>query len=76
MLVTVQGNSSVTVGGLLIGAVYTVEEVSSWSWRYTPAGSVSKTLAADASQNVLTVANTRSGSKWLSSCDCKVNKAE
>ncbi len=74
--VTVQGNGSVTISGLSVGAEYLVEEVSSWSWRYTPAGSVSKTLAADASQNVLTVANTRSGSKWLSSCDCKVNKAE
>lgn len=35
LTVTVHGNSSVTVAGLTLGEVYTVTEISDWSWRYS-----------------------------------------
>ena len=32
--VSVKGNSSVTIAGLIVGDTYTVTERGSWSWRY------------------------------------------
>ncbi|MBQ2785755.1 MAG: InlB B-repeat-containing protein [Oscillospiraceae bacterium] len=38
LIVTVHGNSSVTVNGLTVGKTYQIEELTDWSWRYTNSG--------------------------------------
>lgn len=68
LLIAIKGNGSETISGLTVGETYTVTEVESWSWRYT-ATPVSKQLKADASENVVTVTNTRDKAQWLDG-DC------
>ena len=68
LLIAINGNGSETISGLTVGKTYTVTEVESWSWRYT--ATVQKiTLKADASENVVTVANGRDKVQWLDG-DC------
>ena len=68
LLIAINGNGSETISGLTVGKTYTVTEVESWSWRYT-ATAQKITLKADASENVVTVANGRDKVQWLDG-DC------
>lgn len=65
--VVIHGNGSVTIKGLKIGT-YTVTEVTSWSWRYTP-DAKSKEITLQPTGNNVTFDNTRTKGKWLSG-DC------
>ncbi|MDD6830316.1 MAG: InlB B-repeat-containing protein, partial [Firmicutes bacterium] len=72
MYVTVQGNGSVTIKGLTVGT-YKVEEVTSWSWRYTP-DHVSKNVEVKGGQkNEVTFNNSRTNGSWLSGDSCAIN---
>lgn len=72
MYVTVQGNSSVTIKGLTVGT-YKVEEVTSWSWRYTP-DPVSKNVEVKGGQpNEVTFNNSRTNGSWLSGDSYAIN---
>lgn len=72
MYVTVQGNDSVTIKGLTVGT-YTVEEVTSWSWRYKP-DQVSKNVEVKGGQkNEVTFNNSRTNGSWLSGDSCAIN---
>ena len=78
---TVHGNSSVTIDGLVVGGVYTVTEMTDWSWRYdfieaeksgtgiTNFSYVKKTATATGtlgkSGNEITFTNSRSETVWL-----------
>ena len=62
--VVINGNGSVTIKGLKIGA-YTVKEVTNWSWRYTADSSSQSIELKPAVTNVVTFENTRSNHKWL-----------
>ena len=69
MYVTVQGNDSVIIKGLKVGS-YTVEEVTTWSWRYTPDGGAKRTVSVQGGQtNEEIFHNTRTNPYWLSG-DC------
>lgn len=72
MYVTVQGNDSVTIKGLTVGT-YTVKEVTSWSWRYTP-DHVSKNVEVKGGQkNEVTFNNSRTNGSWLSGDSYAIN---
>lgn len=71
MYVTVQGNGSVTVKELPIGT-YQVEEVSSWSWRYTPDAAKTVTVTKDSNEET-TVNNTRTDGQWFSGSAYAIN---
>lgn len=72
MYVTVQGNGSVTIKGLTVGT-YTVEEVTSWSWRYEP-DQVSKNVEVKGGQpNEVTFNNSRTNGSWLSGDSFAIN---
>lgn len=73
MYVTVQGNGSVTIKGLTVGT-YTVKEVTSWSWRYTP-DHVSKNVEVKGGQpNEVTFNNSRTNGSWLSGDSYAINR--
>ena len=73
MYVTVQGNDSVTIKGLTVGT-YTVKEVTSWSWRYTP-DHVSKNVEVKGGQpNEVTFNNSRTNGSWLSGDSYAINR--
>lgn len=75
MYVTVQGNGSVTIKGLTVGT-YTVEEVTSWSWRYTP-DPVSKNVEVEGGQkNEVTFKNSRTNGSWLSGDSYAINSVD
>lgn len=74
--VVIQGNNSVTITGLKVGGTYTVEEDTSWSWRYEPEGENSKTVTIAASGNTVTFKNTRNNDKWLDGNAVAVNTYE
>lgn len=63
--VVINGNGSVTLKGLKIGE-YTVKEVTSWSWRYTPTSNNPQSITLQPAQtNVVSFTNTRKNPKWL-----------
>ena len=62
--VVVNGNGSVIIKGLKIGA-YTVTEKTGWSWRYTAGSSSQSIELKPAVTNAVTFVNTRSNHKWL-----------
>lgn len=62
--VVINGNGTVTIKGLKIGA-YTVTEVTNWSWRYT-ADSNSRNITLNPTlTNAVTFVNARSNHRWL-----------
>lgn len=79
LIVTVHGNDSTTINGLIAGGKYTITELIDWSWRYefyswqffsgdtaTANGNTnnaSVTLGSDG--NTITFTNTRDENKWL-----------
>ena len=65
LTVTINGNGSVTIEDLPIGA-YTVTENTDWSWRYTPANKSETITLVAGSKNEVTFANKRSWIYWLS----------
>lgn len=73
MLVTIQGEGSVTVKDLPVGT-YTVKELVDWSWRYTPGTeSLTKPLSVTASANMFDFVNARTNDKWLSGDSYAIN---
>jgi uncharacterized repeat protein (TIGR02543 family) len=71
--VAVPSGGSVTIGGVKVGATYTVTEQTDWSWRYS-GQTESKTL--ETSGNVCEVTNTSNGkNSWLSGSAHAVNAA-
>ena len=66
MTVTIRGNDDVTILDLPVGE-YTIQEVESWSWRYS-AGGASYDITLDNPEEVtnVTFANTRNNGSWLS----------
>lgn len=62
--VVVKGNGSVTIKGLKIGE-YTVEEVTSWSWRYTTSNNPQTITLQPVVPNKVIFVNARSNDKWL-----------
>lgn len=70
--VVITGAGTKTITGLTVGETYTVTEDTDWSWRYTPTYTVGTTqtnsikLVADASENVVTVTNSKDKNQWLS----------
>ena len=69
LTVMVIGNSSVTVENLFVGT-YSVTEITSWSYRYTP-DSVTKSvrLTANVQNNRVTFSHARTETKWLDGAD-------
>lgn len=69
MIVFNSQNTEAVIANLPIGSAYEVEEVTNWSWLYTTGVPVyttaSKEIVADASKNLVTIANTRKDDKWL-----------
>ena len=64
-VVTVIGNGSVTLSNLHLG-VYTVTEITAWSFRFQPdATSKNITLSVDAANNKVTFSHVRKTDKWL-----------
>ena len=76
MLVTIQGEGSVTVKDLPVGT-YTVKELVDWSWRYTPGTeSLTKALSVTASANVFDFVNARNNPYWLSGDSYAINRVD
>ena len=73
MYVTIKGNGSVTIKNLKVGT-YKVEEVTSWSWRYTPADGVQSVSILNGQTNSVTFVNNRTNDNWLSAESSAVNK--
>lgn len=63
LTVSVHGNSSVTIYGVLSTQTYTVTPVSGWSWRYKALDAKPITIAEDGS--TVTFQQVRTTSKWL-----------
>lgn len=73
MVVSVVGTDSITIYELPDGT-YTVTEITSWSWRYTPAdGTMDTTISGTNVNPVLTFSNTRTNNDWLSAADNIIN---
>lgn len=72
MYVTVQGNGSVTIKGLTVGT-YTVEEVTSWSWRYKPDQGSKNVEVKGGQKNEVTFNNSRTNGSWLSGDSYAIN---
>ncbi len=66
--VTITGNDSVTVGGLLYGS-YTVEQCNDWSWRYVDAA---QTLTLQEAQAAVTFQTNVRAENWLTGNSNKV----
>ena len=72
--VAVPNGGSVTIGGVKVGATYTVTEQTDWSWRYSDASRQTDALAV--SGNECSVTNTSNGkNRWLSGSAIAVNRA-
>ena len=67
IVVSITGDSSVTICGLKVGSEYTVEELN-WAWRYKPAAA-SATITLESKDNALTFTNTLNQSYWLGGDD-------
>ncbi|WP_419046630.1 vWA domain-containing protein, partial [Dysosmobacter sp.] len=61
---TIVGNGSGTICELPVG-VYTIEEDTGWSWRYTPSIGTGVTLSSDSSSGTITCGNTKTENYWL-----------
>ena len=69
-LLALNANNSYTqtITGLPVGATYEVTELNGWTWEYantSAEGSGSGTINADATQNKVTVANTKNTETWM-----------
>ena len=88
MTVTVHGNGSTIIDGLVIGNTYTITEKTDWSWRYKfltweHKKNSSDTAVTERTTNgaqitlgldgTITFTNTRSEEKWLDGDSYKVN---
>ena len=70
--VSVKGNSSVTIAGLIVGDTYTVTERGSWSWRYQAA---EQTKTLQPTGNNVTVTNSLVKLFLLDGSDYRQNNA-
>ena len=64
MIVSIQGNGSVTVKELYCGT-YTVQELSNWSWTYQNDDGAQEVTLAVGKNGSVTFINTWIGSDWL-----------
>ena len=71
--VSVKGNGSVTIAGLIVGDTYTVTERGSWSWRYQ--AEKAKTITLQPTGNNVTIQNSLSILYLLDGSDYKQNNA-
>ena len=71
--VSVKGNSSVTIAGLIVGDTYTVAERGSWSWRYQ--AEKAETITLQPTDNNVTIKNKLSILYLLDGSDYKQNNA-
>lgn len=64
--VIIEGNGSVTIAGLPVGT-YTIEEDTSWSWRYTCTNAEQTVTAANVNNGAaeVTFVNDRTDDQWL-----------
>lgn len=62
--VTVHGNGSTTISGLIVGKEYTVTQLTDWSWRYTP-DNATRSVTLTTGEDKVTFSQTREKSKWL-----------
>ena len=72
--VSVKGNSSVTIAGLIVGDTYTVTERGSWSWRYQ-AEKLEQEIVLQPTGNKVTVKNTPVIPYLLDGSDYRQNNA-
>ena len=72
--VSVKGNSSVTIAGLIVGDTYTVTERGSWSWRYQ-AEEQEQEIVLQPTGNKVTVKNTPVIPYLLDGSDYRQNNA-
>ena len=70
--VSVKGNGSVTIAGLIVGDTYTVTERGSWSWRYQAA---EQTITLQPTGNNVTVTNSLEIPYLLDGSDYRQNNA-
>ena len=70
--VSVKGNGSVTIAGLIVGDSYTVTERGSWSWRYPAA---EQTITLQPTGNNVTVTNSPVKPYLLDGSDYRQNNA-
>ena len=70
--VSVKGNSSVTIAGLIVGEEYTVTERGSWSWRYQAAA---QSITLKPTGNEVTVQNKLEIHYLLDGSDYRQNNA-
>ena len=70
--VVINGDGDVTIAGLKI-AEYTVTEVTSWSWRYTPDSEAKEITLSPTDDNKVTFTNRREKIKWLGGDGYKPN---
>lgn len=64
LIVTVHGNSSITLADLPAGK-YTVRELTDWSWRYEPDSMTKEVTLASGEEKTVPFANTRVKTQWL-----------
>ena len=69
MLVAVQGNGQVTIGGLIVGKTYTVTQ-QNWSWRYEV---VETSITLGETGNVVEMAGDRTNKQWLDGNHSEIN---
>lgn len=65
MLVSLVGNSSVTIKDLPVGN-YTITEDTNWNWRYTVSNSSSMNITLQKGENNVTFENNLINEKWIS----------
>lgn len=63
---------SATITGLPVGADYTIDENSSWSWRYSDAATVEGTIVS--AGNSETITNANPNPYWLGGDNYEINK--
>lgn len=62
--ITIVGNNSGTICELPVG-VYTIQEDTGWSWRYTPSIGNGVELSSNSSSGTITCTNTKTEDYWL-----------
>ena len=71
--VVICGNESVTIRDLKVGNTYKIEELTSWSWRYTPDAAEKEVILTEAGA-IVEFKNSRDAIQWLNGGTYKDNK--
>jgi len=73
--VAIPGNGSVVIGGLTVGQTYTVTELNSWTWRYTPdSAKKTVTIKPPTEETKVTFINSQTNNSWLGGDNYEINK--